>query len=119
MSYSNGFVAVYTFHLVTFDTAFEVFIKGPAGLDGRLVSISSTITTTTTAGTATAIDVGSQGDPNAYGTHSVPVAAAEVSQNVMTRGVLERIPADGLVTVAGDGGALAGDGNIHIMIEWS
>ena len=118
MSYSNGFVAVYTFPDFTFDTGLEVFIKGPPGLEGRLVSVATVITTATTS-TVTLIEVGSQTDPNAYGTHTVPVGIAEVSQNVLVRGVDERIPADGLVTVVGNGGAAAGDGDIHVMIEWS
>ena len=118
MSYSNGFVAVYTFPDFTFDTADEVFIKGPAGMDGRLVSVSTTITVATTVA-VTLITVGSQADGDAYGTHTVPIGVAEVSQNVLVRGVTDRIPADGLVTVNGNGGATAGDGNIHVMIEWS
>ncbi len=117
MSYSNGFTAAYRFPAIDMAASFLAFIKGPAGMCGRLVGVGSTITVDTTS-TVTIYEVGSSADPNAYGTHTVPVGVAEVSQNALVRGVDETIPADGQVEVAGDGGAAAGDGDVIVYIEW-
>ncbi len=117
MSYSNGFTAAYRFPAIDMAASFLAFIKGPAGMCGRLVGVGSTITVDTTTN-PTVFDIGSSTDPNAYGTHSVPVGVAEVNQNALTRGVLETIPADAQVEVAGDGGAAAGDGDVIVYIEW-
>lgn len=117
MSYANGISALYQFRGATFDTAFEGFIYGPAGAEGRLISISTVITIDTTGATSL-VSVGIQADADAFGTHVVPIGVAEVSQNAMTRGVTETIPADTVVTVQQDGGATAGDGDILVLIEW-
>ncbi len=117
MSYSNGFTALYRFADFTFDTGDEVFLTGPAGLLGRLIDISTVITTATTD-TVTIIDVGTQGNDDAYGVHTVPIGAAEVITNGFVRGVDDVIAADSVVTVLGNGGATAGDGDILILIEW-
>ena len=117
MSYSNGHTIGHYFPGVTFDTAFEKFIKGPAGMEGRLIGISSVITIDTTVA-VTLIEVGTQADADAYGEHTVPIGVAEISQSVMARQAVKRIPADSLVTVAGNGGATAGDGDLTVYIEW-
>ena len=117
MSYGNGMACLYKFNDVTFDTAFEEFIKGPAGAEGRVLSISSVIKIDTT-GDVTLIEVGTQADPDAYAEHTVPIGVAEISQNAMVRQAVDVIPADSLVTVAGDAGATAGDGDLCVLIYW-
>ena len=117
MSYGNGISALYRFAAVTFDTAFEVFIRGPNGAEGRLISVTSVVTVQTT-GSDTTIEVGNQSDADAYATQTVAAAAVETSVAAFTRGADNRIPADTLVTIAGDGGNTAGDGDVCVLIEW-
>jgi len=117
MRYSNAFTAAHRFPAIDMAAAFLGFIKGPAGMEGRLVGVGSTITVDTTT-TATIFVIGNSVDPNEYGTHTVPIGVAEVSQNVLVRGVSERIPADTQVEVAGNAGAAAGDGDVIVYIEW-
>jgi hypothetical protein len=118
MSYGNGISALYRFPAAAIASA-GVFgrIKGPAGAEGRLISVSSVISTTTTVA-ASVVSVGNSGDPNAYADHTVPVAAANTGQNAFTRGVDTRIDADDDVEVSSDGGSTAGAADVLVLIEW-
>ena len=118
MSYGNGISALYRFPAAAINGA-GIFgrIKGPAGAEGRLISVSSVITTTTTVGPAV-VSVGNSGDANAYADHTIPVAAAPTAQNAMVRGVANRIAADDDVEVSSDGGATVGVADVLVLIEW-
>ena len=118
MSYGNGISALYRFPAAAIDTVAAVgTILGPAGATGRLISVSSVITVLTTVA-VTVVSVGTGGDPNAYADHTVPIGAAGISQNAITRGVTDEIPADSEVEVTSNLGATAGDADILVLIEW-
>lgn len=119
MSYGNGISALYRFPAAALGSAAVVGrIKGPAGAEGRLISVASVITTTTTGGTAPVVSVGNSGDPNAYGDHTIPLAAANTGQNALVRGVDNRIDADDDVEVSSDGGPTSGAADLLVLIEW-
>jgi len=119
VSYANGFTAVYRLENVAVDGAavIDAIIIGPAGLDGRLIDIMTTVISATTVAVA-AITVGDATVTDEYGVLTQAVASADAIQNGMTRGDSEIIPADSLVEIGNDGGATAGDVDIVVMIEW-
>lgn len=118
MSYSNARSAMYRFPAVNVSSAAVLGrIQGPAGAEGRLISIAAVVTTNVTANPAV-IAVGNSGDADAQGTLSIPVSAAGSGVNTLVRGVDNRIDADSIVEVSSDGGSTAGAADLLVLIDW-
>lgn len=118
MSYSNPTCAVYRFPATSMTAAATTnYIIGPKGKAGRLVDIGYVVTTGVTVANSSIV-VGKSGTTNAYGTLTVPVAAANSVGNGMTRGATTEIAADSAVFVGSGGGATAGAADILVTIEW-
>jgi hypothetical protein len=118
MSYSNPETAVYRFPAAVLTSAAVVGrIVGPEGRKGRVVDISHVVTTGVTVAAAS-VTVGSNADPDAYATGSVPVSSVNSVGNGATKVQNHEIPADSLVEIATDGGATAGAADLLVMINW-
>jgi len=119
MSYDKD-VQAYTFPGVAIDTA-AVFgrIAGPEGKTGRLVGISTVITTGTSVA-ASELRVGDASDPDKYGTAAIAVLSADAVSTAFTDLTSDDnlITADTIVEMSSDGGATAGDGTVVIYINW-
>ena len=92
-------------------------ITGPAGLTGRVESITALVTTGTTDA-ATIISVGTSGDADAFASVSVPVLSADGIASTLISGVTALIPADSVVEISSDGGCTAGAANLEVTIAW-
>jgi len=94
-------------------------IAGPAGMKGRVESVTCVVTTGVTVA-ASDINVGTTSDADAYATLEVPVSAADALANDPT--ILtdddNLIPADTVVVVSTDGAATAGAGSVTVVIAW-
>lgn len=118
MSYSNGISALYLFENVDLGAGATLRIPNPDGAEGRLISLSSAVTTVH-VGTATAMTLGNSGDPNAYADAAIASAAALGTRTrTFTRGVEERIAADDDIELVVDSAATSGAANIAVLIEW-
>lgn len=118
MSYSNPDVANYRFPAATLTSAAVVGrILGPAGKSGRLVGISTIVTTGVTVAAAS-VELGVAADTDKYGSASVPVSSANAGVNTVTAGTEHVIPADTVLDVYTDGGATAGAADINVTIAW-
>ncbi len=122
MSYSNG---IQTTHVVagmdfTGAAAEDVVAAGPAGMTGRVTSISTLVTTGVTVA-ASQVQVGiSGGDLDAYAYSAVPISSADAVHNTVVDGASgNRIPADTKFAVGNAGGSTAGAGTVVVTIEWS
>ena len=119
-NYDNGDVLMYQFPAAAVDTAAVIGrILGPAGKQGRLMGIASAVTADVTVAAA-GIRVGSTSDPDAYGTHSIPVSSADAVVTTYTDLTSDSnlIPADSLVEIDSDGAATAGDADLFVTIKW-
>ncbi len=119
-NYDEAFHAAYFFPAVAIDTAAVIGrVAGPAGKTGRLVGISTVITTATTVA-ASELRVGTITDPDAYGTQAVAVLSADAVVTLTTDLTTDAnlITADTVVEMSSDGGATAGDGDVTIYIDW-
>ena len=94
-------------------------IAGPSGLEGRLTSISTVVTTGVTTSDSD-IDVGDGTTGDKYGSLVVPVSANNAIANKPTirTGDSIPIPADSLVVISTDGAAAAGAVNVVVVIDW-
>lgn len=118
MSYGNGISALYRFPAVNLGTGATLRIAGPNGAEGRLISITSVVTTVH-VGTATGIQVGNAADPDRYATASIASAAPlNTMTRAFTRGVDTRIDADDDVEIVVDSAATSGAADILALIEW-
>jgi len=92
---------------------------GPAGKQGRLEGIETTVTTETT-GAAASVDVGITGTLAKYGTASVPVSVVDSLTNVTTINDTDvnPLPADTEFLVSTDGGATLGAADLFVTIAW-
>ena len=110
-----------------FGAASEIFsVRGPSGKQGILrlvaVAVTETFTATTTQGF---VRVGTAADNDAFAELQMGTAADEDywdSDTDDTNAIIDSdIPADTLVEVnlvAPTGGTPAGQGEVHIMIDW-
>ena len=94
-------------------------VAGPKGLEGRLVAITTVVTTGVTTA-ATDIDVGDGTTGDLYGALVVPVSSAGAIANdpTISTGDAVPIPADSLVVISTDGAAAAGAVNVSVVIDW-
>lgn len=118
-SYDNPIVMTYEF-LASAAISSEADIgkiSGPAGKTGRVLDVTTVVTTGVTDA-AGVISLGDGTDEDAYGTLSVPVSSAGAVKNGLVAGVDETIPADAAVTVHGGGEATAGAVNVFVVIAW-
>lgn len=118
--YDNAPQLAYTVAGATLSSAATLLqVAGPKGKQGRLVSVSCVVTTSTTVA-ATQLRVGTVADPDAFGTLNVPIVTAPAVANtsVDLTSDINLIPADGIVQLATDGGATAGAGTIVVVIRW-
>ena len=118
MSYGNGISALYRFPAVDLGAGAALEIPGPLGAEGRLISVTSVVTTVH-VGTATAITIGNAGDANAYADAAVAAAAADGTfTRAWTRGVDERIAEDDDILLVVDSAATSGAADICVLVEW-
>lgn len=120
MSYSEPTVsAVYRFPAATLSSAAVIGrIQGPSGMTGTLVDVSVIVTTGVTVA-ANTIDVGTSADPDAAGTLTVPVSAANSGTNGATLVEGAQLVADGVVEVSTNGECTAGAADVLVAINWS
>ena len=122
--YDNALRETYRFPAVAIDTAaiFGRFI-GPAGKQGRVVNISGIVTVElTTNPSILSVDTvaGVTTPPQA----TAPAAVADLGfQAVLGSGTnglaaASDLPADTVCTVESDGGAVAGDGDVTVTVDW-
>jgi len=121
MSYSNPTTITYRLPAATLSTAATIgrFI-GPSGLTGRLVDICSVVTTGVTDASNT-VTVGTAADPDAYGTLTVIVSAANAGQNgatLVTTSGANIIAADTVHVINTGGECTAGAGDILVTVDW-
>lgn len=127
MSYSNGIQITYQVlasNIVSSAGQAGNF-SGPAGLEGRLVSLTSVVTTGVTVAAAS-VTLRDQGATETYGTLAVPISSAGDVNNTLTIDDVDdsptdnnRIPADTSLELDGDGAATAGACDFYVTIEWS
>ena len=118
MSYSNGISALYRFPAATLTSAAVVGrIEGPDGAEGRLISVTTVVTTGVTVAAAS-VEIGLTGDTDQFGSVSVPISSAGARTSAFTRGTDNRIDVGDEVEVYTDGGATAGAADICVLIEW-
>ena len=124
MSYSDGLQVTYTIAGRVLTSAGDLFIAASPrpGLTGRLTSICAVMTATAGGAGLPVIQAGVDGgDVDAYGSVTIPAAAAADSiHNTLVRGIVERIPADSLVNISQLGvSTTTGTADIVVTIEWS
>ena len=118
MSYSNPPVCTYRFPAATLSSAATVGrLIGPAGMQGRLVDIATVVTTGVTVAACT-VTAGTEADVDAYGSHTVPVSAANAGKNGVTLTSTVVLPANTVVAIAAGGECTAGAGDILVTINW-
>lgn len=89
------------------------------GMKGRVVGVSL-VTKVATTVAASQLLLGTQADPDAYGTIDVPVTAID-TQISLTEAQIDAfsdLPADTVITLSGDGAATAGSLDIFMDIVW-
>ena len=117
MSYSNPHTCNYRFPAATLSSAATIGrIMGPSGKKGRLVDITSVVTTGVTVA-ANTVTVGTAADPDAYGTLTVAISAANAVQNGATQ-VDATMAADTLLVLNTGGECTAGAADINVTIDW-
>jgi hypothetical protein len=121
MSYQDGFkTPVIALANAAVSSAADIAqIVGPTGKKGRIRSVSLVTTTATTAA-ASAINIGTVADPDAYGIIAVPITAIDTAIQ-LTKAQLAAIldlPADTVILISGGGEATAGALDIIMDIEW-
>lgn len=119
MTYDEPVYVTYTVDTATLSTAAELGIcAGPAGMQGRVVSISCVVTTDTTVAD-TVVTVNDAGNTVVAGSLTVPVAVAGTVVNASTNGTDDTlIPADTAFTIDTDGGSTAGAGTISVVVAY-
>jgi len=122
MAYNTPIVCCYNLAAATISTAANLqVLKGPSGLQGRVIDMAFTVTTTTTT-TASELSVGTVADPDAYAQIAVPVVAA--GTGTCTNGATiytdddNLMPADTAFVIYTDGGCDAGACDIAVTIAW-
>jgi len=93
--------------------------SGPAGMQGRVESISVLVTTATTVA-VTSVSLGDGTTVNTYGSTAVPIASANAVANTLVSLTDDDnlIPADTMVTIETDGGCTAGAGTVTVVVAW-
>lgn len=118
MAYSNPKTAVYRFPAATLSSAAVIGrIMPPEGMQGRVVDVSTIVTTGITVA-ATTVQIGVTATPNAYSTLTVPVASANSGHNGAVSVQDHVIPADAVVDVYAGGECTAGAGDVLVTIDW-
>lgn len=120
MAYHDPVYATYQLDAAALTSAATLLkVAGPAGKVGRLVGITSVVTTGVTVAAAS-VTVGSATDADAYGTLTVPISSADAVSNDPTLTAVDDnlIPADSLVAIATGGEATAGNANLAVHIAW-
>ena len=97
----------------------DLVATGPAGKQGRLISMSYILTTGVTVAAST-IDVGDGTDVDAFGTMAVAIAATDSVGATFTDNTSDTnlIPADTKFAIGNGGGSTAGVGNAFVVIAW-
>jgi hypothetical protein len=118
-TYDQPLVLTYQLDGVALDADAELAtFVGPAGKQGRVVSISALVTAAVTGSTST-VSVNTLDDEVVAGSLTVPVGAADTFANDATLGGDDTlIPADTAFTVDVSDSATAGDGNVVVAIAW-
>jgi hypothetical protein len=95
------------------------YIKGPAGMRGKILNLSFMTTTATTVAAST-IMVGNDGDADSILTLDVPVAAAKLGTAIPREDLiaLTDLSADTVYLVSGGGEATAGAGDVTLTVGW-
>lgn len=131
MAYDNGNTITYTTGAITTTAAAATLpLRGPKGMQGRVVDIIARCTTTHVLGTTpTALTVGLAGTLDAYATFkpvamTAPTATTLTDSTVATSAIVPGhvIPANTVVlltTVANVTGAPAGVITYDVVISWS
>ena len=120
MSYENAIHQTYTLPATTITaTATLLSVIGPAGKQGRLVSIGAVVTTNVTVAAA-GLSVGIVGTLGKFGTLSVPISSAGAGVNgaVIADTDLNPVPADTEILISSDAAATAGAADITVTIAW-
>ena len=119
-TYDQPIFITYFLAAATISTAADLLdIAGPKDLEGRVVAMSSIVTTGVTT-TATAIDVGTGSDDDAYATMTIPVSAADAVFNTVVNLTSDDVPIPKntrvVLSTAGEGDA--GAANLWLTIAW-
>lgn len=118
-TYDEPLVLTYQLDAATLSSAAELAtFAGPAGKQGRVVSMSALVTTgvTTAAAVVTVEDLA---DSVVGGSLTVPVGAADTfAADTTLGGDATLLPADTAFTIDVDGGPGAGAANIVVAIAW-
>ena len=119
-TYDNPLRMVYQIDAATVSSAADLLkVAGPKGMEGRLVAITTVVTTGVTVA-ASDIDVGDGTTGDKFGTLVLPISAADAVANdptILTSDDVT-IPADSLVVISTDGAATAGAVNVSVVIDW-
>lgn len=117
--YDNALRETYRFPAATISAAAVVGrLIGPAGKVGRVVNISTVVTTDVTVAAGT-VTVGNNGAA-APATHTVPVSAANAALAAPYADLQgnDALAADTLVEVAAGGEPTAGAADIIVTVDW-
>ena len=120
MTYDNPLHITYFLAAATLSSAADLLdIAGPKDMEGRLVAMSSIVTTGVTT-TANAVDVGDGSDDDLYGTMLVPISSADAVYNTFTNLTTDAnpIPKNTRVILSTGGECAAGAANLWLTIAW-
>lgn len=116
--YDNGIYQTYRVAAATVSAAANLFsMAGPSGMRGRIESVTSIVTTGVTVAPAT-VRFGTDADDDAYGTHTIPVSAADAVASGYAQGVVENLAPDAVVRVDAGGEATAGAADLIVTVVW-
>ncbi len=123
MAYDNPKVITYSFGEIDVADAPEISaIKGPTGMEGRILDICCSCTETFNAvSTSAFLRLGTGTDADAYAQMTMGTTADTDAFNTWTRGTTAVLPVDTQIEVAfiaNTGGTPAGKGFYNIAIMW-
>lgn len=119
MSYSENGLTAHRFSALTLSTAAVIGrIYGPAGAKGKVVGVSTIVTTAITAA-ATTVKIGTASDDDAFGTLTAPISSVNAGANVVVDGVDSDVAADTMILVTAGGESTAGAADVVVYIQWS
>jgi len=118
--YHNPLRTTHVLTTATLSTLAEIGkFSGPAGMQGRVESISVLVSTATTAADCL-VSLGDGTTLNKFGGVTVPVTSLNGVANTLVSLTDDDnlIPADSMVTIETDGGCTAGAGTVTVVIAW-